>query len=136
MNHFISRSYSPEEIEAKYDRLVTSSLLAYSFYLKTVTPADIEKTADYHKKLVSSKQFWKLAKSEVILIKSAFFNALTALVSYANSIACEEKRKVLTTVMNSLEETDPALLSAVWESLLVSINTVEVCNVDKSTFSE
>lgn len=126
LNNFTFRSYSPEEIEAKYDRLITSSLLAYSFYLKTVTLADIEKTAEYHKKLINSKQFWKLAKSEVILIKSAFFNALTALLSYAHSIACEEKRKILTTVMNSLEETDPALLSAVWETLLVAINEIEV----------
>lgn len=113
-------------MESKYQRLMTSSLQAYSFYLKTVTPADIEKTAEYHKKLISSNKFWKLAKHEVPLIKTAFFGALTALICHANSIVCEEKRRILTTIMNSLDENEPALLTAVWESLLVAINKIEV----------
>lgn len=114
---------TPEELEAKYQRLITSSLQAYSFILKTV---DTENTAEYHRKLISSNKFWKLAKNEVPATKTAFFNALTALICYANNILNEEKRKVLVTIMNSLDENEPALLTAVWESLLVAINKIEV----------
>ena len=113
-------------MDAKYERIISSSLQAYSFYLKTVTSADIEKTADYHKKLISSNKFWKLAKNEVSAIKIGFFNALTALLSHTNNIVCEEKRKILTTAINGLDESEPTLLIAVWEALLTAINRIEV----------
>ncbi|XP_058790902.1 E3 ubiquitin-protein ligase listerin [Phymastichus coffea] len=132
-----NKSLTPEELEAKYQRLVTSSLQAYSFILKTI---DTENTAEYHKKLISSNKFWKLAKNEVPATKTAFFNALTALICYANNIVNEEKRKVLTTIMSSLDETEPALLTTVWESLLVAINKIEdwqkVVNVEKLVLSK
>lgn len=100
---------------------------AYSYYLKTVTTSDIEKTVEYHKKLISNNKFWKLSKNEVPQIKTAFFGALTALICYASSTVCEDKKKILTSVMNCLDETEPAVLTAVWECLLVAINKIEVC---------
>ena len=106
-----------------------SSLQAYSFYLKTVSASELQKTEEYHRKIISSSKFWKLAKHDVPLIKVSFFSALTALVNHTNSIVCEEKKKILTTVMNSLEENDPALLAVVWETLLTAINKIEVSHV-------
>lgn len=37
-----------------------------------------------------------------------------------------KKKKTVTTIMNNLDEAEPALLSAVWESVLVTINKIEV----------
>jgi hypothetical protein len=115
------------EVEIQYERLIISSLQAYIFYLKTVKSSDIEKTEEYHKKLISSPKFWKFAKNDVPSIRAVCFGTLTALLCHAHNIACEEKKKILTTVMNSLDETDPALLIAVWECLLTAINEIEVC---------
>ncbi|XP_014213334.1 E3 ubiquitin-protein ligase listerin [Copidosoma floridanum] len=130
-----NKSIPPEEMNSKYQKILTSSLQAYNFYLKTVTPADIEKTAVYHKKIINSGKFWKLVKNEDSSTKAAFFNALSALVCCSTIIACEEKKKVLTSIMNSLDEIDPALLTAVWESLLVAINKIEdwykIVSIDK-----
>lgn len=36
-----------------------------------------------------------------------------------------KKKKTVTTIMNNLDEAEPALLSAVWESVLVTINKIE-----------
>ncbi|KAJ8669661.1 hypothetical protein QAD02_000920 [Eretmocerus hayati] len=117
-------SSSPEEMESKYQRIVSSSLQAYCLYLRTVGPADIEKTADCHRKLIVNSKFWKLAKSE-ITIKTAFFNVLTALIRHASDFVLEDKKKVLTTVMNSMDEMEPVVSTAIWECLLLAVYKIE-----------
>ncbi|KAL7296700.1 hypothetical protein TKK_0010114 [Trichogramma kaykai] len=120
-----NKSVPPEEKEAKYERLLCSSLQAYSFYLKTVGNDNVEKTIDFHKNLISNNKFWKLAKHDVLPIKTGFFNVLNSLICHANHIVIEERKKILTSVFNSLDESDPNLLIAVWETLLVAINNIE-----------
>lgn len=118
---------TPEEKEDKYLRLLTSSLKAYSFYLKTVPETEIiDKTIDYHKKIISNGKFWKLSKHETPVTRTAFFSVLSSLILHALPVIVEEKKKILTMVINSLDESDPALLNAVWESLLLAITKFDV----------
>ncbi|XP_076673514.1 E3 ubiquitin-protein ligase listerin [Andrena cerasifolii] len=121
----LQKSLTAEEMDTKYHRLLIASLLGYSSYLKAVPTEEIEKVIEIHRKILSSSKFWKLVKYNVIPIKIAFFNALTSIIENAHILLQNEKKRAVTTIMNSLDETDPALLSAVWESVLVTINKIE-----------
>ncbi|XP_031845099.2 E3 ubiquitin-protein ligase listerin [Nomia melanderi] len=119
------KSIAAEEMEAKYQRVLIASLQGYSSYLKKVPSEEIEKTTDIHYKIIRNSKFWKLVKYDALAVKTAFFNVLTSMIENATILLQEEKKRTVTTIMNSLDETEPALVSAVWESMLVTINKIE-----------
>ncbi|CAK9795315.1 E3 ubiquitin-protein ligase listerin [Anthophora quadrimaculata] len=131
----VQKNVTPEEMEAKYQRVLVASLLGYSVYLKKVPIQEIEKMVDIHNKITSSNKFWKLVKYDTLPVKIAFFNVLTSLIENASVLLQDEKKRTVTTIMNSLDETEPALLSAIWESMLVTITKIEdwysVVNIEK-----
>lgn len=88
--------------------------------------AQIERTEKSHQQIISSGKFWKLAKHESLLVKTAFFNVVASLIDNATILLKGEKKRTMTAIMNSLDETEPGLLAAVWESMLVAINKIEV----------
>lgn len=129
-------SLSPEELEAKHQRLLVSSLQAYSFYLKTVPSSEIEKTIEIHRMILGkNSKYWKLANHESVLIKTGFFNILASAIENAVELLENEKKRAMTSIINSLDETDPGLLSAVWEAMLIAVmrieNWFEVVSIEK-----
>ncbi|XP_017893627.1 E3 ubiquitin-protein ligase listerin [Ceratina calcarata] len=119
------KNLTAEEMEAKYQRVLIASLQGYSVYLKKVPINEIEKMLDVHQRIVGSNKFWKLVKHDALPVKTAFFNVLTSMIENANALLRDEKKRTVTAVMNSLDESEPALLSAVWESVLVTIKEIE-----------
>lgn len=94
--------------------------------MKTVTKSEIvDKIIDYHKKIITNGNFWKLAKHEAPVTKTAFLR-LSSLILHALPVVVEEKKKILTIIINSLDESEPALLNAVWESFLLAITKIDV----------
>ncbi|KAK2580762.1 hypothetical protein KPH14_011385 [Odynerus spinipes] len=121
----IHKSLSTEEMEAKYQKVLVASLQSYSYYFKKVPIQEVEKTIEIHQKIISSSKFWKLAKHDALPIKTAFFNVLTSIIENAEVLIKGEKKRTVTAIMNSLDETEPALSLAIWESVLVAINKIE-----------
>ncbi|XP_043272085.1 E3 ubiquitin-protein ligase listerin [Venturia canescens] len=119
------KTLTVEELETKYQRVLIASLQAYSAYLKKVPSVQIEKTENSHQQIISSAKFWKLPKHDSLLVKTSFFNALASLIENATKLIMEEKKRAITAIMNSLDETDPNLLSSVWESMLVAITKID-----------
>lgn len=129
------KSLTNEEMETKYQRVLVSNLQAYSSYFKKIPPREIENTLSIHEKILISSKFWKLAKHDVLPIKTAFFNVLSSVIGNAEHLLKNEKKRVMTTIINSLDESEPGISSAVWESMLVAINKIDdwhsVVSVDK-----
>ncbi|XP_033336767.2 E3 ubiquitin-protein ligase listerin [Megalopta genalis] len=121
----LQKNLAIEEMEAKYQRVLVASLQGYSSYLRKVPKEEIDKTLDIHYKIIRNNKFWKLIKYDALPVKTAFFNVLTSLIDNANILLQEEKKRTVTTIMNNLDETEPSLVSAVWESMLVAINKIE-----------
>ncbi|XP_076296975.1 E3 ubiquitin-protein ligase listerin [Lasioglossum baleicum] len=121
----LRKNLAVEEMEAKYQRVLIASLQGYSSYLRKVPTEEIEKMSDIHYKIVRNSKFWKLVKYDALPVKTAFFNVLTSLIDNASILLQDEKKRAVTTIMNSLDETEPALVSAVWESMLVAITKIE-----------
>ncbi|XP_046741676.1 E3 ubiquitin-protein ligase listerin isoform X2 [Diprion similis] len=112
-------------MDMRYQRLLISSLQGYSLYLKTIPPQQIEKVAKIHEKILSHNKFWKLAKHEIPLVRAGFFNVLASMIQHAEELYKNEKKKLLTTIMNNLDETDPGVLPVVWEAVLLAICKIE-----------
>lgn len=131
----VQKSLTKEEMEAKYQRVLATNLQGYNYYFKKVPLQEIEKTIEIHNKILSSSQFWKLAKHDTPSIKIAFFNVLTSVMENAEKLLQNEKKRTLTTITNNLDETEPGILSAVWESMLIAITKIDdwylVVNIEK-----
>ena len=84
---------------------------------------------EIHNKIISSNKFWNLIKTDAIPIKTVFFTVLTSMIENANIILQNEKKRTVTSIINSLDETDPVLSSVVWESMLTTINKIKVNNI-------
>lgn len=129
------KSLSNEEMETKYQRVLVSNLQAYSSYFKKIPPREIENTTSIHEKILTSSKFWKLAKHDILPIKTAFFNVLTSIMENAEHLLRNEKKRLMTTIMNSLDESEPVIVSAVWESMLVALTKIDnwhsVVSIDK-----
>ena len=83
---------------------------------------------EVHNKIISTNKFWNLVKTDVILIKTAFFTLLTSMID-ANVILRNEKKRTVTSIRNSIDEINPALSSTVWKSMHITINKIKVNNI-------
>ncbi|KAJ9575352.1 hypothetical protein L9F63_025698, partial [Diploptera punctata] len=116
-----------EEMEAKYQRVIISSLHGYALYLQKL-PADQLKAANQaNKKILASKKFWKFSKHSSALIRNAWFTVIIALCEKAPDLLADDGSRVALAVFNSLDETDPIVLPTVWEASLHVLTTVEDC---------
>lgn len=121
------KTTSPEEADAKYERVIISSLQGYSLYLNKVSTDGIKKCLELNLKIVEDKKFWKLAKHPVTKIRSAWYGSLAALCQKASFILEKQQSNLCTSVFNNLDEAEPAVLTLVWETALLTITTIEVC---------
>jgi len=131
----VQKSLTSEEMEARYERVLVANLQGYSSYFKKVPLDEIDKTLEIHNKILSSSRFWKLAKHDALSIRTAFFNVLTSVMENADKLLQNEKKRTVTTIMNNLDESEPGILSAVWESMLIATTKINdwhlVVNIDK-----
>jgi hypothetical protein len=113
-------------MEAKYQRVVVSSLQGYALYLHKLPTKQLQAAHKANKKLISSKKFWKLSKHTSSLIRNAWFSVLIALCKKAQDLLIDEGAHAALAVFGNLDETDPAVLPTVWEASLHVLTTIQV----------
>ena len=127
-NSLLPYSLTAKDVEAKHQSVLISSLYGYSVSLNKVPIQEVEKMIEIHNKIISSNKCWNLVKTDVIPIKTAFFTLLTSIID-ANIILENEKKRTVTSIVNSLDEMNPALSSTVWKSMHTIINKIKVNNM-------
>jgi hypothetical protein len=115
-----------EEAEAKYQRVVVSSLQGYVLYLNKLPAEKLQAAHPSNKKLISSKKFWKLAKHSSALIRNAWFSIIIALCQKAPDILADEGARATLAVFGNLDETDSTVMPTVWDASLHVLSTVQV----------
>ncbi|XP_074105296.1 E3 ubiquitin-protein ligase listerin [Cotesia typhae] len=120
-----SMNLAPEILEAKYQRILICSLQGYCSYLKQAPHQQIDKTSSSHHQIINGNKFWKLAKHEIPLIKISFFNIITSLIENCKDILKDSEKKTITSIMNSLDENETGVISAVWECMLIAIDKID-----------
>nr|CAH7760823.1 unnamed protein product [Callosobruchus chinensis] len=131
---------TPEEMEAKYERVLTSCLQGYRLFLEKVPVESITSTAELNSNIISNAKFWKLSKHKVGNIRSAWFNVLAMILQKAPFLLEGKASQVTSTVFSNIDENDPAVLPYVLESILLTMSTIQewwtYINVEKLLFSK
>ncbi|XP_071800460.1 E3 ubiquitin-protein ligase listerin-like isoform X2 [Asterias amurensis] len=121
------RSFTPEEQEERYTRLLTCSLLALGEFATLLPEKELPSVQDMLSSIVAEAKFWKLAKNKSPQLRNAMYSVLGSLIQNTPSIAEGELARVSTTLLGSLDESDPLAVQCLWESVLFVISTFPNC---------
>uniref|UniRef100_A0A8B9HBH6 E3 ubiquitin-protein ligase listerin n=1 Tax=Astyanax mexicanus TaxID=7994 RepID=A0A8B9HBH6_ASTMX len=121
------QSVTEEEREAKYVRLLTSSLLALKRLLTALPQTDREAVGERLANVISQKKFWKYSKHKTPQVRGAFFEAVAALCELTPHLIQAEAAQACTTVLLSIDDSDPVVLPPLWEAVLHILSSVEDC---------
>lgn len=115
------KTYSAEECEAKFERIVIGSLKGYSLYLDKIPSERFEKSAEKNLSLVSHDKFLLLHKSKSAYIRSAFFETIAAILQKPCALLLIKnfEARLTAIVFKMLDENDPTALSHIWTCLLL-----------------
>ncbi|XP_055470789.1 E3 ubiquitin-protein ligase listerin isoform X1 [Psammomys obesus] len=127
-----------EEREAKFHRVVTCSLLALKKVLCFLPNNELEALEEKFKSLLSQNKFWKYGKHSVPQVRSAYFELVSALCQHVPQVMKQEASKVSSSVLLSIDDSDPVVCPSLWEAVLYTLTTIEDCwlhvNAKKSVF--
>lgn len=111
--------YSTEECEDKYERVVISSLRGYALYLEKMSSETLEQSKTRNLALTQSERFWSLHKNKTLRIRSAFFEAISAILQHGSFLLANSEEQVTQIVFKAIDETDPVVLSHVWTCIVL-----------------
>ncbi|XP_066115682.1 E3 ubiquitin-protein ligase listerin isoform X2 [Saccopteryx bilineata] len=127
-----------QEREAKFYRVVTCSLLALKKLLCLLPDNELESLEEKFKSLLSQNKFWKYGKHSIPQIRSAYFELVSALCQRSPQLMIDEASRVSSSVLLSIDDSDPVVCPALWEAVLYTLTTIEDCwlhvNAKKSVF--
>ncbi|XP_074156707.1 E3 ubiquitin-protein ligase listerin [Sminthopsis crassicaudata] len=132
------QTVAEEEREAKYFRILTSSLLALKKLLCMLPPSEIPSVELKLKPLLSQNKFWKYGKHSSSQVRSAFFELVSAFCQYIPQSVKAESSKISPAVLVNIDESDPIVCPPLWEAVLYILTTIEDCwshvNAKKNVF--
>uniref|UniRef100_A0A2M4A8L3 E3 ubiquitin-protein ligase listerin n=1 Tax=Anopheles triannulatus TaxID=58253 RepID=A0A2M4A8L3_9DIPT len=113
------KSHTPEECENKYQRVLISSLRGYALYLSKIPQENLRKSVDKHDAMLEHPKFWTYHKHKTAAIRSAWFEAIAALLQYGPFLVEKHQAVITTSVFQFLDETDPTVVSHVWSAIVL-----------------
>jgi E3 ubiquitin-protein ligase listerin len=137
---FSCRTHTPEECEAKYERVLISSLYGYALYLEKLPTDLLESVSVKNIALIENPKFWNLHKHKVPAIRAGWFKVISAILEFAIVFvgACkpEQQKHFVTHIFQYLDETEPTVIPHIWASvILIQQNIVDWhqhLNMDKA----
>lgn len=130
------KSYTPEEYEARSERLVHMGLSTYTFYLGSTETGLWKAKMDRHQAIVADGKFWSYAKHKSPQVRAAWLEAIGALLDRTQGIVDEFHPKIVPAVVHHLDEGDALVQGAAWTCLLriqlMVPNWIEHTNVEKA----
>ncbi|XP_044078917.1 E3 ubiquitin-protein ligase listerin [Siniperca chuatsi] len=121
------QSVTEEEREAKYLRMLTSSLLGVKRLLFLLLQDDRTALEQRLADLVNSGKFWKFSKHKTPQVRGAFFEMACALCEFTPELVQAEAARLCPAVLLSIDDTDPVVLPPVWEAVLHVVSTIPDC---------
>ncbi|XP_022063447.2 E3 ubiquitin-protein ligase listerin [Acanthochromis polyacanthus] len=122
-----SQSVTEEERDAKYVRMLTSSLLGVKRLLSLLQPEDRVALEQRLAQLVNSGKFWKYSKHKTPQVRGAFFEMVCALCEFTPGLVQAEAARLCPAVLLSIDDTDPVVLPPVWEAVLHVVSIIPDC---------
>uniref|UniRef100_A0A8C1KFJ0 E3 ubiquitin-protein ligase listerin n=1 Tax=Cyprinus carpio TaxID=7962 RepID=A0A8C1KFJ0_CYPCA len=121
------QSVPEEEREAKFIRLLTSSLLALKRLLSILPEQDRELLKERLTQLITQGKFWKYSKHKTPQIRGAFFELIATMCAHTPQLIQAEAARACSAVLLSIDDTDPVVLPPLWEAVLHILSCVDNC---------
>ncbi|XP_053501105.1 E3 ubiquitin-protein ligase listerin isoform X2 [Ictalurus furcatus] len=121
------QSVPEDERQAKYVRVLTSSLLALKKLLVSLSTFDREALSQRLAHIISQAKFWKYSKHKTPQVRGAFFKAVAALCELVPQLVQTEAARVCSAVLLSIDDSDPVVLPPLWEAVLHVISSIQDC---------
>ncbi|XP_064613366.1 E3 ubiquitin-protein ligase listerin-like [Liolophura sinensis] len=121
------KTSSPEDMEMKYNRMVTSSLLAWRKLLETLPASQHGRVPATLTQLLNNPKLWKLSKSSVTAIKAAVYSFMSGVCQCQTEVAVQFTSKLAPLALHSVDETDSVLCGQLWEAVLSAITYLPEC---------
>ncbi|KAK9968251.1 hypothetical protein ABG768_002585 [Culter alburnus] len=121
------QSVPEEEREAKYIRLLTSSLLALKKLLSVLPEQDRELLNERLTQLITQSKFWKYSKHKSPQVRGAYFELITSMCEHTPQLIQAEAARACSAVLLSIDDTDPMVLPPLWEAVLHILSCVDNC---------
>ncbi|XP_034168229.2 E3 ubiquitin-protein ligase listerin [Pangasianodon hypophthalmus] len=121
------QSIPEEERQAKYMRVLTSSLLALKKLLMSLSISDREALSQRLAHIISQGKFWKYSKHKTPQVRGAFFKAVAALCELTPQLIQTEAARACSAVLLSIDDSDPVVLPPLWEAVLHVISSIQDC---------
>ncbi|XP_058066938.1 E3 ubiquitin-protein ligase listerin [Anopheles bellator] len=113
------KSHTPEECENKYQRVLISSLRGYALYLTKIPVESLKKSAEKNGAMLAHPKFWTYHKHKTPAVRSAWFEAISALLQYGPFLTENHEAAITSNVFQFMDETDPTVVSHVWSSIVL-----------------
>lgn len=112
------KSYTPEEYESRGERLTSMALHSYSFYLNNTATELWKLKLEKNQSLLADAKFWSFAKQKSPLVKAAWLETIGSILDRAHPLLDDYHAKIVSVVVNNLDEGDAVIQSAAWSCLL------------------
>lgn len=122
------KSYTLDECEGKYHRVVICSLRGYSLYISTFAAELANGNMDKHRLIISSSKFWNFSKHKEAMIRAVWFEVMATILQHAVFLLGNFKQKLIDCVITNLNESDPLIIPHIWSNLLLIQNKIETWN--------
>lgn len=113
------RSNTPEECEAKYQRVLICSLKGYALYLAKISSEHLNEASNKNTALIENSKFWSYQKHKNPIVRAAWFEALSALLQFTPELLTNFEKQTATSALQNLDETETVALPHVWASILL-----------------
>ncbi|KAL8578088.1 hypothetical protein ACOMHN_055408 [Nucella lapillus] len=118
-----------EEMEAKYQRVLASSLMGLRQLLQALPSAQVDDAVRAHLRgLLSDAKFWKFkSMSQVPSVRSGQFWFLGSVCQVVPDVATESVDKIGPLALGAIDILEPGLTAAVWDAVLSCVKFVPSC---------
>uniref|UniRef100_T1E3L6 E3 ubiquitin-protein ligase listerin n=1 Tax=Crotalus horridus TaxID=35024 RepID=T1E3L6_CROHD len=116
-----------EEREAKFHRVITSSLLSLKKLLCMMPNNEIKSLEERLTTLLAQNKFWKYGKHNIAQVRSAFFEVITTFCQHIPESMNAEASRVCPAVLLSIDDSDAIVCLALWEAVLHVLTTIQDC---------
>lgn len=111
-------SATKEEIQGKYERAMSCSLLSFGYLVETLSAGESGQLETHYKALLAEKKFWGFVKSENPLVRRAVYRVVSLLCQKIPSIL-EPQIKNVGQIVLSLGDLDSLTHAELWDAALL-----------------
>ncbi|CAH1799497.1 unnamed protein product [Owenia fusiformis] len=122
-----ARLYSKDEMESKYYKVISSTLLAWKLFISTVPDVQQQSLHDKYSAILNEGKFWKYGKHKSSMIRSSFYSVISTLCLCVPDLCQQYADKICPLVLYNLDEPDPLICPTLWEAVLVVVTKIPDC---------